>query len=221
MEYPEVTFPGLRDKRGIIEKTDMTTKISFLLPSDKTGEATAGMILGDFNNWNPEEGIYLRKQDDGSMVAELYLTPGKTYQYRYLLNDGRWVNDHNQTAWADAYGYPVENCVITVQQPEKKKKAPVKKAVEAKDKGVSMLPDDLTRIEGIGKKIMKLLNEENILTYKDLGKTTIKKLKTLLEAAGNKYSMHDPATWPKQAKLAAAGKWDELRELQAQLKAGK
>ena len=200
----------------------MTTKISFFLPSDKAGHATAGMILGDFNNWNPEEGIYLQKKEDGSMVAELYLTAGNTYQYRYLLNDGRWVNDHNQTALADVYGFPVENCVITVPQPEKKKKAPVKKATEARSRqNVAMVADDLTKIEGIGKKIMKLLNDENILTYKDLGKTTIKKLKALLEAAGNKYSMHDPANWPKQAKLAAAGKWEELQRLQDQWKAGK
>ena len=94
MEYPEVTFPGLRDKRGIIEKTDMTTKISFLLPSDKTGEATAGMILGDFNNWNPEEGIYLRKQDDGSMVAD----PEQhgLAQPKFIIGHGRGHNPAEQ-----------------------------------------------------------------------------------------------------------------------------
>ena len=47
----------------------MTTKISFYFHPTKR---EAGQHdLGDFNNWNPEEGIYLRKQDDGSMVAEL------------------------------------------------------------------------------------------------------------------------------------------------------
>jgi hypothetical protein len=33
--------------------------------------------------------------------------------------------------------------------------------------------------------------------------------------------MHDPTSWPKQAKLAAAGKWNELDELQKELVAGK
>jgi hypothetical protein len=33
--------------------------------------------------------------------------------------------------------------------------------------------------------------------------------------------MHNPGTWPKQAKLAADGKWEELETLQKQLKGGK
>jgi hypothetical protein len=34
------------------------------------------------------------KKEDGSMFAEVALVAGKSYQYRYLLNDGRWVNDN-------------------------------------------------------------------------------------------------------------------------------
>jgi len=59
------------------------------------------------------------------------------------------------------------------------------------------------------------------LTYKDLSKASGKKLKAILEAAGNKFQVHDPASWPKQAKLAAAGKWEELETLQKELIAGK
>jgi hypothetical protein len=33
--------------------------------------------------------------------------------------------------------------------------------------------------------------------------------------------MHDPTTWPAQAKLAAAGKWDELKAMQDNLKGGR
>jgi hypothetical protein len=33
--------------------------------------------------------------------------------------------------------------------------------------------------------------------------------------------MHTPTTWPQQAKLAADGKWDELKKLQDELKGGK
>jgi hypothetical protein len=38
-------------------------------------------------------------------------------------------------------------------------------------------------------------------------------LKGILEEAGSRYKMHDPTTWPQQAKLAEEGKWDELKEL--------
>jgi len=37
----------------------------------------------------------------------------------------------------------------------------------------------------------------------------------------SRYKMHDPTTWPKQAKLAADGKWDELKKLQDELDGGK
>jgi len=81
--------------------------------------------------------------------------------------------------------------------------------------------DDLTKIEGIGKKIASLLAKENIKTYKDLAKCSIKKLQLILDTAGSKFNVHDPATWPKQAKLAAAGDWETLTSLQEELKGGK
>lgn len=197
----------------------MTKKVLFSLPSELVENASEGILLGEFNNWNIEEGIQLLKQEDGSMKAELQLTAGKTYEYRYLLNDGRWVNDNNVKTFSQVFGHSVENCVLTVP-------AVAKKATSAKPKTtpkatVNVLSDDLTKIEGIGKKIASLLNKENINTYKDLAKTSIKKLQLILDTAGSKFNIHDPGTWPKQAKLAASGDWDTLTKLQDELKGGK
>ena len=198
----------------------MATKVTFTLSSDVVADATQGILLGEFNNWDHSSGISLKKQKDGSMKAVASLEGGKTYQYRYLLNDGRWVNDSNADNYAHADGFYVENCVITVPAEEvKEAKAPKAKKVKAEPEVA--VADDLTKIEGVGKKINELLVAENIVTFKDLSKLTAKKLKTILEAAGNKFSMHDPTSWPKQAKLAAAGKWDELNALQKELVAGK
>ncbi len=202
----------------------MTTKVSFTLPASHVAGAEYAILLGEFNNWNTEEGIYLQKQEDGSMVAELTLAAGKTYQYRYLLSDGRWVNDNNTTSFSEVFGHYIENCVIDVPVPVKKakaKKEAVAKPIATKKTKVTVAADDLTKIEGIGKKIAALLADNEIKTYKDLGKSTIKKLQLILDGAGSKFNMHNPASWPKQAKLAAAGKWDELSALQAELLAGK
>jgi predicted flap endonuclease-1-like 5' DNA nuclease len=98
------------------------------------------------------------------------------------------------------------------------KKEALKKVAVKKEKVVA---DDLSKIEGIGKKIAALLKKQDIVTFKDLSKSTVKNLKAILEAAGNQYSMHNPASWPKQAKLAAAGKWEELLVMQDELKGGK
>jgi predicted flap endonuclease-1-like 5' DNA nuclease len=197
----------------------MATKVTFTLSADVVAGASSGLLLGEFNNWDYNNGISLKKQKDGSMKATASLEPGKTYQYRFLLNDGRWVNDQNAEQYFYAEGFQVENCVITV--PAALPKATKTKKPAAKAKSEAAVADDLTKIEGIGKKINELLAAENITSFKALSKLSAKKLKNILESAGNKFAMHNPTSWPQQAKLAAAGKWDELEDLQKKLIAGK
>jgi len=79
----------------------------------------------------------------------------------------------------------------------------------------------LKKIEGIGPKIAELLTNAGIPTFSDLSAASPEKLKEILTEAGSRYQMHDPTTWPDQAKLAAEGKWDELQTLQDNLKGGK
>jgi len=87
--------------------------------------------------------------------------------------------------------------------------------------GGAVTPDDLKKIEGIGPKIAELLNNAGIHSWAQLAKCPVEDLKKILQDAGPRYQMHDPTTWPKQAALAAAGKWDELKELQDYLDGGK
>ena len=198
----------------------MTKKVLFNLPAEYVADAVSGVLVGEFNNWNPEEGIYLQRLEDGSMVAELTLSAGKTYEYRYLLSDGRWVNDDSNKKFSDVYGYAIENCIVDVPETIKTAAAAKPKTVK-KEKAPAKVVDDLTKIEGINKKIEALLVKENISNYKELAKTTIKKLQLILDASGSKFSLFNPATWPKQAKLAATEKWEELSKWQEELKAGK
>jgi len=197
----------------------MGKKVTFTLSAEVVGDATTALLLGEFNNWDANNGITLKKQKDGSLKATADLQPG-IYQYRYLLNDGRWVNDASADNYVPANGFAAENCVITITEEEKTPKSKKeKKATKAeKDEATA---DDLTKIEGIGKKIADLLAAEKIESFKDLSKTSTKKLKNILEVAGSKFNVHDPSSWPKQAKLAAGGKWAELKELQNELIAGK
>lgn len=200
----------------------MTTKVRFTLPASNVMDGSECILVGEFNNWNPEEGIALQWKEDGSLQAEIELPAGKEYQYRYLLSNGRWVNDNSEKVMAEFYGYPVENCMVRIPEADAR---PVEKKIR-KAKAVSkpkneIAKDDLSKIEGIGKKIALLLNRNGILTHKQLSKTSIKKLKEILAAAGSRFNIHDPASWPKQARLAADEKWEELEGLQKELKGGK
>jgi hypothetical protein len=81
------------------------------------------------------------------------------------------------------------------------------------------LPDDLTRIQGIGPKISEVLRAAGIAGYAQLASADVDRLNQILDEAGIRLA--DPGTWPEQARLAAAGDWEGLKELQGQLKAGR
>ena len=100
-------------------------------------------------------------------------------------------------------------------KPAKKKAAP-KKPTAKKGKA-----DKLTLIEGIGPKISGLLNDSGIKTFAQLADAKVAMLRKVLKDAGPRYSMHNPGSWPKQAKLARDGKMDALKKLQDKLDGGK
>lgn len=80
--------------------------------------------------------------------------------------------------------------------------------------------DDLTIIEGIGPKIAALLKAEGIATFEQLLRTTPEHLQAILDKAGSRFKMHNPATWQEQAQLAKTEQWDALQTLQKVLKGG-
>jgi predicted flap endonuclease-1-like 5' DNA nuclease len=79
--------------------------------------------------------------------------------------------------------------------------------------------DDLTAVEGIGPKIASVLQAAGITTFAQLAAADIAHLDEILEAANLRLA--SPETWPQQAKLAADGDWDALKELQDRLKGGR
>lgn len=81
--------------------------------------------------------------------------------------------------------------------------------------------DDFKKIEGIGPKIESLLHNAGILSFTQLSNTQTELVKAILLEAGNRFKMHNPTTWGKQAALAAKGDWDALKKWQDELKGGK
>lgn len=78
--------------------------------------------------------------------------------------------------------------------------------------------DDLTKVEGIGPKIAETLVAAGLATFADLAASTPEKIAEIIaDVKGN----HTPETWPKQAALAAEGKWDELKAWQDEMDGGK
>ena len=87
--------------------------------------------------------------------------------------------------------------------------------------GTKYKTDDLKIVEGIGPKIAELLNKGGIETWKELSETSTDRIKEILDAAGPAYQIHDPSTWPEQARMADNGEWDALKKYQDELDGGK
>jgi len=91
---------------------------------------------------------------------------------------------------------------------------------EAKVPAATSEKVDLTKIEGVGPKAAEALNNAGIATFEDLANEDAVKVKEILTTASAKLSHIDTNSWSKQAKLAAEGKWDELKEWQDSVKGG-
>jgi predicted flap endonuclease-1-like 5' DNA nuclease len=81
--------------------------------------------------------------------------------------------------------------------------------------------NDLKIIEGIGPKISAVLINAGIDTWQKVADMQAEDLKKILLAAGNRFKIHDPSTWPQQAEFAANGNWTKLKEYQDYLVGGK
>jgi predicted flap endonuclease-1-like 5' DNA nuclease len=81
--------------------------------------------------------------------------------------------------------------------------------------------DDLTVVEGIGPKIAELLAGIGVRTWAELAAADVGVLRTMLQDAGPRFAMHDPSTWPQQARLLATGSWAEFAALTEQLDGGR
>ena len=92
------------------------------------------------------------------------------------------------------------------------------KAVESEKKAAGGA-DDLTKIEGVGPKVAKVLNEVGISSFADLAGAKAADVQKALDAAG--LQMMDPKGWISQAKLAAKGDWEGFEKLQGELKGGR
>lgn len=99
-------------------------------------------------------------------------------------------------------------------------------AEEEEGTGEAVLPvdlklEDLKIVEGIGPKIEEILKNAGVHNLVELSEMEPDQIREILLAAGDRFKMFDPTTWPAQARLAKNGNWELLAEYQEQLKGGR
>ena len=85
-------------------------KVTFVLPGDHehAGKVT---VYGDFNNWDPEAALVLKKRSNNTYSGSVTLPPDGRYAFRYRSESEVWFNDEA----ADEYepsGTGDENCIL-------------------------------------------------------------------------------------------------------------
>lgn len=86
--------------------------------------------------------------------------------------------------------------------------------------GVPVVNNDFTLIEGVGPRIAQLLVDRGITTWWALANSDVELLRSVLREAGPKFQVHDPRSWPQQARLLAFGEWEKFLTLAAALRYG-
>jgi 1,4-alpha-glucan branching enzyme len=80
-------------------KSKPVCKVTFSLSQEEALNAEKVQLLGDFNDWNVEEAIDLKKFKNGTYKTTLDLETAKSYQFKYLIDSEKWENDQE----ADSY----------------------------------------------------------------------------------------------------------------------
>ncbi len=203
-----------------VESVNRIERPAYAVVSDNV---TDSQFVFDFTNRQGQPMVFgeviRRTWADGKIVEELYLM-GQTLEGAAQPAASKAKTSAKPTANTTSKK-PVET--VTAKKSAEPVAAPKAAAKSVKTTIAEPVAkaDDLTVIEGIGPKIAELLIAGGIRTFKELAAAKPAAVKAILDAAGKRYQMHDPATWPKQATLARDGKTAELAKLQGELKAGK
>ena len=139
-----------------------------------------------------------------------------------LQSDVRRLEGEKQTLQADVRRMDDEIATLklTIEKLEKEARLLAEQASlkTAEVPHARIVADDLTVVIGIGPKIARLLMDHGITTWKALSETSPATItEILLHDGGERYRIHNPETWPRQALLLHEGRWDELKEFQGQI----
>jgi 1,4-alpha-glucan branching enzyme len=86
-------------------------EVTFSVPADLAGPQLS--VVGDFNDWDASATPMSPK--GATLVAKVRLDLGRRYAFRYVRDDGMWLNDET----ADEYEpneFGSDNCIVDLSQ---------------------------------------------------------------------------------------------------------
>ena len=94
-------------------KSKPVCKVTFTVDPTLVDGAKEVAVLGDFNNWDPSE-TSMKKGKDGSFAKTIELEVGHEYQFRYLVDGTRWINDTGADKYVHSGVAAEENSIVAL-----------------------------------------------------------------------------------------------------------
>ncbi|MEO6130543.1 MAG: isoamylase early set domain-containing protein [Saprospiraceae bacterium] len=94
-------------------KSKPVCKVTFTVEAEMINGGKEVAILGEFNNWDPSEDT-MKKLKDGSFSKTIELEVGHEYQFRYLVDGERWVNEKAADKYTHSGVAAEENSVVAL-----------------------------------------------------------------------------------------------------------
>ncbi len=143
-------------------KDNTKCEVTFTLPKEAVQGGKEVLLVGEFNNWNPAEGIALvAKKNEYKTV--LKLEAGKRYEYRYLVDGHLWTNDATPDGFT-SNPFGSVNSIVTVDTPT------------AKSTTTKKATSKTTAKKATAKKATSKTTAKNVTTKRATSKTTAKKV---------------------------------------------
>lgn len=99
-------------KKQFLKSKD-TCKVTWSVDKKVADGANSITLSGSFNNWSLKEN-QLQKLKNGNFKLMMELPKNAEYQFRYLVDGKKWINDSAADSFVDNQISNEENCVITL-----------------------------------------------------------------------------------------------------------
>lgn len=94
-------------------KNKFICKVTFTVTKKEANNASRITLVGDFNQWDVDA-LVMKPMKSGGFQTVLELEPGRSYQFRYLADGQRWMNE-KEADYHTTSGFPdAENSVIAL-----------------------------------------------------------------------------------------------------------
>ncbi len=96
-------------------KSKPECKVTFSISKEEMNGGSKASVVGDFNNWK-KDSHPLKRRKGGDYSVQLKLHTGKSYEYKYIVDDTEWILDSGDDGRIQVEGLNTENSVVSLQK---------------------------------------------------------------------------------------------------------